>query len=103
MSVQSQTPAERSVDRARAYTVVGVLMAIGSVYFLFGNVFLVPVCGLVAIFCAWRGWKNGAPGPLMLLIFAVGGLAALIAGVALVLLLPNLPTLKFGDVHYEHT
>ncbi len=101
MSAQSQTPAEQPLDRAKVYSVVGVIMAIGTIYFLFGNVFLVPVCGLIAMFCAWRGWKNGAARPLMVVVFVIGALPALFAGTALISLLPNLPSLKFGHVHYQ--
>src|ERR1700759_2518523 len=102
MSVPSSAPTERPVDRARGYTAGGVVMAVGTIYFLFGNVFLVPVCGLIAMFCAWRGWRNGAPVPLMLVVFAIGALPALFAGIALISLIPNLPSLRFGHIHYQH-
>jgi ABC-type spermidine/putrescine transport system permease subunit II len=89
------------LPRARLYLGAGAVCALLSILFMFQNVFLVPVFGLIGIFCAWRGWKNGGNGLLAFLVFAVCGLPALIAGIWLLLLLPNLPSLRLGGVSYQ--
>jgi hypothetical protein len=87
--------------RARLYLAAGAVCAVLTVLFMFGNVFLVPVFCLIGIFCAWRGWRNGGNALVALLVLVVCGLPGLIAGAALLLLLPNLPHLEVGGISYQ--
>ena len=87
-------------SRARLYTVVALVCAVLTIWFLFNNVFLSPVFGFAGAFCSWRGLKNGGNKPALLLLGLICLAPALLAGLFLLMLLPNLPDLSFSDVRY---
>jgi len=85
-------------SRARLFTVVAVVATLLTAWYMFHNVFLAPVTGIVGAFAAWRGIKNGGNRTLLLAVIVVCLIPSLLAIIALLTLLPNLPSLSFSHV-----